>query len=40
MQVDELVPAGDLREQLVARLNVLKNKQRTSYDRYHGTVLF
>ncbi|WP_276260553.1 acyl-CoA carboxylase subunit beta [Haloglomus litoreum] len=40
MQVDELVPAGDLREQLVERLGALRNKQRRSYDRYHGTVLF
>lgn len=40
MQIDELVPAGDLREQLVSRLTALKNKRRTRYDRYHGTVLF
>jgi len=40
MQVDELLPAGDLREQLVARLDVLRNKRRTTRDRYHGTVLF
>lgn len=40
MQVDELLPAGDLRDQLVARLNALRNKRRTTRDRYHGTVLF
>jgi len=40
MQVDELLPAGDLREQLVARLDALENKRRTKRDRHHGTVLF
>ena len=40
MQVDELVPAGDLRDQLIHRLNTLSNKHRKNYDRYHGTVLF
>jgi acetyl-CoA carboxylase carboxyltransferase component len=40
MQVDELLPAGDLREQLEARLDALENKRRTERDRYHGTVLF
>jgi acetyl-CoA carboxylase carboxyltransferase component len=40
MQVDELIPAGDLRDQLVHRLSSLQNKQRTEYDRKHGTVLF
>ncbi|MDS0476967.1 acyl-CoA carboxylase subunit beta [Natrinema sp. 1APR25-10V2] len=40
MQVDELIPAGDLREQLVHRLDSLRSKQRTEYDRKHGTVLF
>jgi len=40
MQVDELVPAGDLRAQLVSRLQALKNKQPREYDRRHGTVLF
>jgi acetyl-CoA carboxylase carboxyltransferase component len=40
MQVDELLPAGDLREQLRARLETLQNKRRTDRDRYHGTVLF
>lgn len=40
MQVDELVPAGDLREQLVSRLQSLQNKKPQEYDRRHGTVLF
>jgi acetyl-CoA carboxylase carboxyltransferase component len=40
MQVDELLPAGDLRDQLGARLETLRNKRRTDRDRYHGTVLF
>jgi acetyl-CoA carboxylase carboxyltransferase component len=40
MQVDELLPAGDLRDQLGARLEALKHKRRTDRDRYHGTVLF
>ena len=40
MQVDELLPAGDLRDQLGARLKTLENKRRTTRDRYHGTVLF
>lgn len=40
MQVDELLPAGDLREQLAARLETLRNKRRTTRDRHHGTVLF
>ena len=40
MQVDELLPAGDLREQLAARLDTLEHKRRTERDRYHGTVLF
>jgi len=40
MQVDELLPAGDLREQLVARLRTLRTKRRTERDRHHGTVLF
>ncbi|MDY6764421.1 MAG: acyl-CoA carboxylase subunit beta [Halobacteria archaeon] len=40
MQVDELVPAGDLREQLVKRLRAFKTKRRKDRDRYHGTVLF
>ena len=40
MQVDELIPAGDLREQLAGRLETLQNKRRTTRDRHHGTVLF
>ncbi|MFC4544132.1 acyl-CoA carboxylase subunit beta [Halosolutus amylolyticus] len=40
MQVDELLPAGNLRDQLAARLRALRNKRRTERDRYHGTVLF
>jgi acetyl-CoA carboxylase carboxyltransferase component len=40
IQVDELIPAGDLRQQLVARLDALENKQRKEFDRYHGTILF
>ncbi|MFB6179242.1 MAG: acyl-CoA carboxylase subunit beta [Halorientalis sp.] len=40
MQVDELLPAGDLRQQLVARLSAFENKRRTVRDRHHGTILF
>jgi len=40
MQIDELLPAGDLRDQLAARLETLETKRRTERDRYHGTVLF
>lgn len=40
MQVDELIPANDLRDQLVHRLQVVTDKRRTEYDRKHGTVLF
>ncbi|AXR83066.1 acyl-CoA carboxylase subunit beta [Natrarchaeobaculum sulfurireducens] len=40
MQVDELLPAGDLRDQLAARLRTVRTKRRTERDRYHGTVLF
>ncbi|WP_255149611.1 acyl-CoA carboxylase subunit beta [Halorarius halobius] len=40
MQVDELVPAGDLREQLESRLDVYKTKERDPVDRHHGTVFF
>ncbi len=40
MQVDELLPAGDLRDQLAARLRAFRGKRRTERDRYHGTVLF
>jgi hypothetical protein len=38
--VDELVPAGDLREQLESRFRVLETKEREEIDRHHGTVLF
>jgi acetyl-CoA carboxylase carboxyltransferase component len=40
MQVDELVPAGDLRQQLEHRLDVYKTKERDPVDRHHGTVFF
>jgi acetyl-CoA carboxylase carboxyltransferase component len=40
MQIDELVPAGDLREQLLARLSAFRNKRRDEPDRHHGTILF
>ena len=40
MQVDELLPAGDLRNQLVRRLDTLEGKRRTERDRHHGTILF
>ncbi|WP_247009074.1 acyl-CoA carboxylase subunit beta [Halorientalis litorea] len=40
MQVDELLPAGDLREQLLARLSAFENKRRRDPDRHHGTILF
>ena len=40
MQVDELLPAGDLREQLAARIETLRGKRRTVRDRHHGTILF
>jgi acetyl-CoA carboxylase carboxyltransferase component len=40
MQVDELLPAGDLRDQLVRRLRAFRDKRRTERDRHHGTVLF
>ncbi len=40
MQVDELLPAGDLREQLTSRLRAFENKRRHERDRHHGTVLF
>jgi acetyl-CoA carboxylase carboxyltransferase component len=40
MQVDELLPAGDLREQLLHRLDAFADKRRTERDRHHGTVLF
>ncbi len=40
MEVDELVPAGDLRNQLKARLAAFSTKRRTERPRHHGTVLF
>jgi acetyl-CoA carboxylase carboxyltransferase component len=40
MQVDEFLPAGDLRQQLVARMSAFENKRRTERDRHHGTILF
>lgn len=40
MQVDELVPAGDLRHQLERRLDTYRNKRRDTPDRHHGTVFF
>jgi acetyl-CoA carboxylase carboxyltransferase component len=40
MQIDELLPAGDLREQLLARLSAFRNKGRDEPDRHHGTILF
>jgi acetyl-CoA carboxylase carboxyltransferase component len=40
MQVDELLPAGDLRDQLVRRLRTFEGKRRKTRDRHHGTVLF
>ena len=40
MQVDELLPAGDLRTQLENRINAYGDKRRTERDRHHGTVLF
>jgi acetyl-CoA carboxylase carboxyltransferase component len=40
MQVDELLPAGDLREQLVARLDTVRGKGREDRPRHHGTVFF
>ena len=40
MEIDELIPAGDAREQLVKRFRVLESKEREEIDRHHGTVLF
>jgi acetyl-CoA carboxylase carboxyltransferase component len=40
MEVDELLPAGDLREQLEARLAAFATKRRSERPRHHGTVLF
>jgi acetyl-CoA carboxylase carboxyltransferase component len=40
MQVDELVPAGDLRKQLEVRLDTYRTKGRDDRPRHHGTVFF
>ena len=40
MQVDELLPAGDLREQLETRLDTYRTKRRDDPERHHGTVFF
>jgi acetyl-CoA carboxylase carboxyltransferase component len=40
MQVDELLPPGDLRDQLVQRLDTFSDKRRVERDRYHGSILF
>jgi acetyl-CoA carboxylase carboxyltransferase component len=40
MEVDELLPAGDLRDQLEARLAAFATKRRDERPRHHGTVLF
>ncbi|MFB1062681.1 acyl-CoA carboxylase subunit beta [Natrinema sp. H-ect4] len=40
MQVDELIPAGDLRVQLESRIDAYRDKRRIERDRHHGTVLF
>jgi len=40
MQVDELLPAGDLREQLERRLETYEHKRREAVPRHHGTVFF
>lgn len=40
MQVDELVPASELRSQLIGRLATYEDKARTEHDRYHGSILF
>lgn len=40
MQVDELLPAGDLRSQLAARLGAFDTKERDERPQHHGTVLF
>ncbi|HET7323917.1 MAG TPA: acyl-CoA carboxylase subunit beta [Halococcus sp.] len=40
MEIDELLPAGDLREQLEARLAAFSTKRREERPRHHGTVLF
>lgn len=40
MEIDELLPAGDLREQLKTRLAAFSSKRRSERPRHHGTVLF
>jgi hypothetical protein len=40
MQVDELVPAGDLREQLAVRLETDERQERGDRPRHHWTVFF
>ena len=40
MQVDELIPAGDLREHLEVRLDTYRTKGRDDRPRHHGTVFF
>jgi len=40
MQVDEIVPPGDLRDQLIRRLDVFRDKPRRDPERHHGTILF
>ncbi len=40
MQVDELIPAGDLRAQLAVRLETSETKDRDDRPRHHGTVFF
>ncbi len=40
MQVDELIPAGDLRNQLIQRLETFEHKPRDDPDRLHASILF
>ncbi|WP_330631887.1 acyl-CoA carboxylase subunit beta [Halocatena halophila] len=40
LQVDELLPASELRAQLCARLEAARTKQRDERPQHHGTVLF
>jgi acetyl-CoA carboxylase carboxyltransferase component len=40
MQVDELIPAGELRTQLVERLDTYEHKPRDDPERHHGSILF
>jgi acetyl-CoA carboxylase carboxyltransferase component len=40
MVVDELIPAGDLRGELVSRLEVIKTKEKRLPDRKHGAIIF